>query len=90
MPSNRELERLIGTAIVDEEFRANLLESPAAAASGFNLSDEELDVLSSSGAESLEELANHIYAWITNAPKPRRSTATHWTPDGYQTSRVAV
>ncbi len=90
MPSHKELERLIGAAIVDSEFRASLLESPAAAASGFNLSAEELDALSSADTSSLEELATFLYAWITKAPKPRRASFGRWSLDGYQAVRIAV
>lgn len=91
MSSNGELERLIGTAVVDAEFRAGLLESPVAAASSFNLSAEELDALSSADASSLEDLAAHLYAWITKAPKFKRSPATRWTMEGYyHTAEIAV
>ncbi len=90
MPSHKELERLIGAAIVDGEFRASLLDSPLTAASGFSLSAEELDALGASDAGSLEELAAHLYAWITKAPKPRRALSTRWTLEGYQAARVAV
>lgn len=90
MASHKELERLIGAAIVDGEFRTSLLESPLAAASGFDLSAEELAALDSAGANSLEELAALIHAWITNAPNPKRTVATRWALDGYQAARIAV
>ena len=92
MPSHKELERLLGTAVVDGEFRASLLESPAATAlaSGFGLSPEELEALRSADVGSLEELAAHLHAWITKAPKPRRAQTTHWTLDGHQSARMAV
>lgn len=90
MPPHKELERLIGTAIVDGEFRASLLHSPAAAASGFDLSAEESAMLSSADSGSLEELAAYIHAWITKAPKPRRVASPRWTLEGYQSGRVAV
>ncbi len=90
MPSHPELERLIGTAIVDGEFRASLLESPTTAAADFSLSAEELDVLSSAAGDSLEELAAHLYAWITMAPKFRRAPAIRWALESYQAARIAV
>ncbi|MHB1158878.1 MAG: Franean1_4349 family RiPP [Chloroflexota bacterium] len=90
MASHKELERLIGAAIVDGEFRMSLLEAPLAAASGFDLSAEELAALNNAGASSLEELAAHIHAWVTNAPKPKRTVATRWMLDGYQAARIAV
>jgi hypothetical protein len=44
-----ELERLIGRAVMDKEFRDQLLNDPegAAKAAGFNLSDAELEQLKS-------------------------------------------
>ncbi|MGE5619445.1 MAG: Franean1_4349 family RiPP [Sphingomonadaceae bacterium] len=90
MGPHKELERLIGAAIVDGEFRASLLESPLAAAAGFDLAEDELAVLDSAGADSLEELAAHIYAWITKATTPKRVTAARWSLDGHQAARIAV
>ncbi len=84
------LERLIGTAMIDTQFRATLIGSPIAAAKGFELSDEELDVLASANAQSLEDLAAHVHAWITRAPKPRRSAVPRWTlGEGYQAALAA-
>jgi hypothetical protein len=44
-----ELERLIGRAVMDKEFRDQLLNDPegAAKAAGFNLSDADLEQLKS-------------------------------------------
>ena len=46
---NPELERLIGRAVMDKEFREQLLNDPegAARAAGFNLTDAELEQLKS-------------------------------------------
>ena len=89
MPPHGELERLIGTAVVDGEFRAILLESPEAALEGFDLSPEELDALVSANARTLEELAAQLYAWIAQAPRPRRA-AGRWLFDNQRTTRMAV
>ncbi len=86
----RNLERLIGTALIDGEFGAALLRSPVVAASGFDLSSEEMDVLNSANADTLEDLAAHIHAWITRVPKPRRTASHRWTLDDYQDGGVAV
>jgi hypothetical protein len=90
MPTHRNLERLIGAAIVDRDFRASLLESPLSAAEGFNLSTDEMDILRSAGAGTLEELATHLHAWITKAPTPRRAGPPRWTSEDYHLARVAV
>jgi hypothetical protein len=44
-----EFERLVGRAVMDTEFRDNLLKDPegAAKAAGFNLTDDELAELKS-------------------------------------------
>lgn len=90
MPSHGNLERLVGAAIVDGEFRASLLDSPLSAASAFGLSAEELAMLESAKASTLEDLAAHIHAWVTNAPKPRRMTFPRSALEGYQAARIAV
>ena len=90
MQQHRNLESLIGTALIDSEFRVALLDSPVAAAADFGLSEEELDVLSSAGASSLEELAGQIYTWIARVPKPRRTASPRWVMEDYQATRVAV
>ena len=89
MPPHEELERLIGTAVVDGGFRATLLESPEAASEGFDLTPEELAALVSANARTLEELAAHLYAWIVQAPQPRRA-AVRWLLDNQRTTRIAV
>lgn len=88
--SHGNLERVIGTALIDREFRGSLLRSPADATSGFDLSEEELAVLSSANAASLEELASHVHAWLTRAPKPKRVTTPRWPLQGYEAVQVAV
>ncbi len=90
MPPTMNLERLIGTAVVDREFRALLLQSPLSAAQGFGLSADELDILRSACADTLEDLAAHIHAWITKAPAPRRPMPNRWGGEDHLSARVAV
>jgi hypothetical protein len=90
MLPHANLERLIGTALVDGEFRTALLSSPATAATEFGLTDEELGVLEAANASTLEELAGFVHAWISRAPQPRRNSPHRCALDGYQTVRVAV
>ncbi len=85
------LERVIGAALVDHEFADSLLRSRgAAAATDFDLSTEELEVLNSANADTLEGLAAHVHAWITNAPKPRRPASSRLPAEGLKSTRVAV
>ena len=88
--SHGNLERVIGTALIDRDFRGDLLRSPADAADGFDLSEEELAVLSSANAASLEELASYVHAWLTRAPKPKRAATQRWPLQGYDAAQVAV
>ncbi len=90
MPPHANLERLIGAAIVDREFRAALLDAPVEVASGFGLSGEELQLLESANASTLEELAGYIHAWISKMPRPRRAAPRRWALDGLPETRVAV
>ena len=55
--SQRELEAVIGRAIVDQEFRMELFANPTAALAGYELSDTEVAALWSVDAESLDGCA---------------------------------
>lgn len=90
MPPHANLERIIGTALVDGEFRSNLLDSPAAAAAGFELTYEEMEVLRSAHAGTLEELADIVYSWISSLPRPHRAAQRRWAFEGVTGARVAV
>ncbi len=90
MPPHANLERLIGRALVDGEFRAALLHAPASAAAGFGLSREELRVLEAACASTLEELAGFIHAWTSQLPHARRTASRRWPLDSQQAFRVAV
>ncbi len=90
MSLHTELERLIGTAIVDGEFRANLLESPISAAAQFNLSAEEIQALRSASTTSWDEFAACLHDWIREAPKLRHTPTSRWNPEEYVVKRIAV
>ena len=90
MLPHANLERLIGTALVDREFCAALLRSPVEVAIGFGLSDEEVGILKSASASTLEDLAGYIHAWMNQAPQPRRGANRRWAVEGYPLARVAV
>ena len=55
--SQKELEAVIGRAIVDPEFRLALFADPTAALAGYELVKEEIMVLRSVDAESLDACA---------------------------------
>jgi hypothetical protein len=72
-----ELEEVVGHAIIDRDFRADLLNgSRARVLSRFNLSPEEKQALMSIRAESLESFAGQLVGWM-DAQAP--SVACHWS-----------
>lgn len=52
--SQRELEAVIGRAIVDQEFRMALFANPTAALAGYELTEAEVAALRMVDAESLD------------------------------------
>lgn len=52
--SQRELEAVIGRAIVDQEFRMELFANPTAALAGYDLTEAEVATLRLVDAESLD------------------------------------
>jgi len=58
--SQEILQAIIGMAVTDREFREALLSQPRAAVEGFALSDEELSVVSSIRAKTLERFAARL------------------------------
>ena len=90
MPPHVNLERVIGAAVIDREFCTALLRSPRSATASFKLSDEELALLESADASTLEELALHVYAWIDRMPGHRSATPRRRSFEGPQSARAAV
>jgi len=52
--SQRELEAVIGRAILDQEFRMELYANPTATLAGYELTEAEVTALRSVDAESLD------------------------------------
>ena len=66
-----ELEEVVGHAIIDRNFCADLLNgSRAQALSRFNLSPEEKQALMDIRAESLQSFAGQLAGWIDAQPQP--------------------
>ena len=67
--SQRELEAVIGRAIMDQEFRMALFANPTAALAGYELSEAEVAALRWVDAESLDAcgngLARHVLRTLT-------------------------
>lgn len=68
--SQKELEAVIGRAIVDQEFRIALFANPPAALAGYELTEAEVAALRSVDAESLDAcgsgLARRILQTLTS------------------------
>lgn len=62
-------EEVVGNAIIDREFRADLLnEKRARVLSRFDLTPEERHALMSIRAESLESFAGQLARWMQTQP----------------------
>ncbi|MDE3088221.1 MAG: Franean1_4349 family RiPP [Chloroflexota bacterium] len=59
------LSEIIGRAIVDPDFRRELLADPTTALSDFPLTLEEQQALSRCQANDLEQFAQRMYDWFT-------------------------
>ncbi len=62
------LQAVVGTAVIDAEFRKKLLDgSRHRAIASFHLTREEQDVVMGIRADSLEQFAGQLDRWISNA-----------------------
>ncbi|MGQ9515861.1 MAG: Franean1_4349 family RiPP [Anaerolineae bacterium] len=60
----KTLSTLIGTAVIDENFRQILLSDPWSALNGFDLTREEKEAIASIEANSIEQFALQLARWI--------------------------
>ena len=58
--SQESLQAIIGMAVTDRDFRLGLLSHPLTAVEGLGLSDEELAVVASIRAKTLEQFAARL------------------------------
>jgi hypothetical protein len=58
--SRRDLEAIIGRAIIDTEFRLLLFADPDSALAGYNLTEAELAALKSVDAENMDACAEGV------------------------------
>ena len=66
------LEDVVGSAIIDRDFRAGLLNGTRARLlSQFDLSPEEHQALMNIRAESLESFARQLYSWVESQRSKR-------------------
>lgn len=61
----RALSEIIGTAVIDGDFRHDLLHNPQRVLPQFDLTAKESDAIASIRAGSLEQFATQLHAWIT-------------------------
>lgn len=58
------LQCIVGTAIVDPNFREELLSRPTGALGGFDLTPEEWIAVTSIRADSIQTFARELDGWI--------------------------
>ncbi len=69
--SYEQVQAVIGTAIIDSEFRRRLLNSPARAVEEFDLTVDERSAIAGIRAQSLEDFARQLHCWLTQTPAER-------------------
>jgi hypothetical protein len=63
---------ILGTAVIDGDFRSQLLRTPASVLPRFDLTREERRALSAIRADTIEQFAEQLYQWMsTNGEKGR-------------------
>lgn len=65
--SEEALNRMVGWALVDKDFRHRLLSNPAGVSTRFDLTPEERQILCDIQVNSLEQLANELCRWIKSS-----------------------
>jgi len=60
----KTLSTLIGTAVIDVNFRQTLLTDPWSALTGFDLSREEKEAIAGIEAKNIEQFAQELAGWI--------------------------
>ncbi len=60
------VQAMIGTAVVDAEFRQHLLEDASAVIGEFGLTPEEASAVLSIKATTLQGFASQLHAWIVS------------------------
>ncbi len=63
--SQEAVERVLGRAMTDAEFRRQLIDDARAACKGYDLTEEELDALEALDAESMKAFAGTLDARIS-------------------------
>ncbi|MFP4438063.1 MAG: Franean1_4349 family RiPP [Chloroflexaceae bacterium] len=63
--SQEAVERVLGRAMTDAEFRRQLIDNARAACVGYDLTEEELDALEALDAESMKAFAGTLDARIS-------------------------
>jgi hypothetical protein len=58
------LSQIIGTAVIDDGFRATLLKNPESALAPFDLEANELRAITAIRASTLEQFAEGLVSWM--------------------------
>lgn len=76
----RGLQQLVCKSAIDSEFLRWLSRSPADAMRGFELGEDEQQLVLALRPQSLDELATGVEAWRRGEPAPARSKSLAWQP----------
>jgi hypothetical protein len=71
-----KLNRIVGEAIINQEFCRRLLTDPRTAAIGFDLATDELELLSSLRADSVDQLARSLVSALALDDRSYRSVGS--------------
>jgi len=71
-----KLNRIVGEAIINQEFCRRLLTDPRTAAIGFDLATDELELLSSLQADSVDQLARCLVSALALDERGYRSVGS--------------
>jgi len=79
--SKEALQAIVGKAVVDREFEHTLLARPPEAISEFDLTEEEIAVITAIRANSLAQFAHQLHRWISqngHNGNGRNGTHSRW------------
>jgi hypothetical protein len=88
--ANTGLIEILGGAVTDRQFRTLLVRNPRAVLSSFDLTAEESEAVASIRANTFEDFAAQLYAWMVGQGNGYGTVRGHEQPRLSQFRPVAV
>ena len=88
--SKEGAQAVFGVAVTDSTFCRELLDCPARAIEGFDLSTEEFEALAQIRAENLQQFAAKFERWRLSKAVARSNRPAAYYRDVYAGDRIAV